>query len=140
MEDNVIPEGVSGCRYMYHLTEGTDFKPLTSFEEAKKCDDAYLIMEGDYGGQIYLSVPLNQVGCKYQVLEKLLLEVDSREWSCNKGEGSGIYFERMEPGTGIPGGMGGGIALDGLWVHEDLEGLKERINRILNGESTSLDH
>ncbi|MEK6949770.1 MAG: hypothetical protein AABX34_06100 [Nanoarchaeota archaeon] len=135
---DVIPEHESPVRSITSKAHGTPYKPIKDFEEAKKYDDSYIIMEGDWGGQIYLSVPVNKIKCDYQTLKNLLDEIDRKEWECNKGDGSGIYFERKNAGKGITGGMGGGISTDDLWVHEDLNKIKNKISAVLNGKSKSI--
>ncbi|MBU2476687.1 hypothetical protein KKG83_04410 [Candidatus Micrarchaeota archaeon] len=129
---NVVLEHESPVRKIVSQAQNTDYKPIKTFEEAKKFDDSYLIMEGDYGGQIYLSTPVKLIKCDIKTLEKLLKELDKIAWDCNEGMGCGIYFERKKVGEGIWGGMGGGIALNELWVHEEFKDIKGKILNILN--------
>lgn len=56
-----IPEHQSAVRNMVSESHGLDYKPLKDLEEAKEYDDAYIIMEGDWGGQIYLVAPVRLV-------------------------------------------------------------------------------
>jgi len=134
-----IPEHESGVRRIMSEMQGIDYHPLKSFEEAKQYDDAYVIMEGDWGGQIYLSIPAKQIMCSYETLKSLLSEIDKHEWKHNDGEGIGIYFERKKAGEGISGGMGGGLALEGLWVHDDIKGIEKKILDVLNGNKKSIN-
>lgn len=128
----IIPEGQSAVRYVQGL-RGAEFRPIANFEEAKKTPDAYVILEGDWGGQIYLVVPMSLVLCSEPTLRALLLELDRRQW--NELEGVGLYFERHAVGDLIPGGMGGGRPLSGLWIHRALalRGLRRAIEEILGG-------
>ncbi len=93
---------------------------FNSLEEARKASDGYVLMVGDWGGQIYLTCPVKYLKCDEAVLDELLLKIDELEWGCNEGEGAEIRYGRAKPGDGACGGMGGGIAEDGLWVHPDL--------------------
>ena len=82
----------------------------------------WLVMEGDWGGQVYLSVPMATVGATLADIDMLLTEIDHACWSCNEGEGSSWYMVDGQPGEGVMGGMGGGILLNQLWLHEELTG------------------
>jgi|TARA_Y100000310_G_C20261811_1_gene613974 hypothetical protein len=136
---DVIPEHESPVRNITSKAHGTPYKPIKDFEEAKKYDDSYMVMEGDWGGQIYLSIPVKKIKCNYNTLKNLLNEIDKKEWECNEGDGSGIYFERKNAGEGITGGIGGGVASENLWVHEDLDEVKNKIFAVLNGKSKSIN-
>ena len=83
-----------------------------------------LVMEGDYGGSIYLTCPVRLIGCDEPALEHLLHELDGHCW--NDAEGARLFFECAPVGTGIAGGTGGGIVTSGVWLHPDLEALRLR--------------
>ncbi len=101
---------------------------LHRLEEAKKYFDAYVIFEGDDGGQIYLSCPAAMVHCSEDALKELLLTIDKAQW--NDPTMARICYERMETG-GISGGMGGGFAAKSLWLHPNIEHLCAMIEAIL---------
>jgi hypothetical protein len=119
---------------------GEDFRPLRSLDEAKRCEDGVVILEGDYGGQVYLTCPARLVCCPPETLYQLLLDIDSKCWECNSGDGAGIYFERKPAGSGVWGGMGGGRVHAGLWLHPGVEalGLRPQIEAILAGKQDRL--
>ncbi|WP_307215224.1 hypothetical protein [Paenibacillus tundrae] len=79
---------------------------IDSFKKALDTPDAYVIMEGDDGGQIYLSCPMKLVKCSEETLHILLKDLDTIAWDCNEGEGQGLFYEKLFPGDGISGGMG----------------------------------
>lgn len=85
-------------------------------------NDVWLVLEGDWGGQIYLTVPWSSLGEDPKVLP-LLKGLDREAWSCNRGDGRNAYLyspsEREQKGRGVPGGMGGGRLKDGLWLHRE---------------------
>lgn len=112
------------------------YKSFKTLEEAKGAPNSYLIMEGDYGGQIYLVCPARLVNSNQLILENLLREIDALQW--NDPDGTGLYYEIFEPGSGVGGGMGGGVAEEGLWVHKELEGIRQKIELVLRGESKSI--
>ncbi len=83
--------------------------------------DPWLVLEGDWGGQIYVTVPWRLVVADARV-DLLLSELDRIAWSCNDGAGcfSHLYDPRLcgdLPVDGVSGGMGGGALEDGLWLH-----------------------
>lgn len=135
LECKDIPEHHSPIRHIVAAAEGTEYKPLQGLEEARTVGDAYLVMEGDWGGQIYLVCPVNLVKCDEKALDQLLSELDEIAWECNGGEGAGIYYERRKLGEGITGGMGGGVAAEDLWIHPEFvsKGLEKRIRNVIMG-------
>jgi len=100
----------------------------------------WLVLEGDWGGQIYLTVPWSQVGPKARI-EQLLEELDKKAWDCNRGEGASFRLYSPEAAlaqfvsegneldelteiefrSGVPGGMGGGELHDHLWTHGEFD-------------------
>ncbi len=110
---------------------------IQTLEEARQAD-AHMYMQGDWGGQIYLSIPARQIVCGMDELQTLLKHIDRREWGCNEGDGKSIGFLKALKDVGISGGMGGGQANESLWVHESLEDLKSDIEDVLRGKKASL--
>src|SRR5207244_7483536 len=108
-------------------------------EEAKAMEDGYVVLEGDWGGQIYLVAPMRLVRCKEEVLRHLLGDLDEIGWP-GQTDGQGLYYERYQPGQTVPGGMGGGTALDNVWMHEEFSqyGIEEKIRKVLSAELPSL--
>lgn len=98
--------------------------------------DSIVVFEGDYGGQIYLVARVSVISCSEQVLVSLLSELDSLKWK--DPQGTGLYFEEAEIGQPIPGGMGGGIVTEGIWVHPRLEKYSSKVEDVLTGKRSSL--
>lgn len=105
------------------------YTSLKSLQEAKKYKDAYLIMEGDYGGQIYLSCPVKIIECQESIIVHLLRDIDNGVW--NNPDGARIYFERKKIGEVIEGGMGGGLIEKEIWIHDKLKHLNNKVRRVL---------
>lgn len=139
-EENVvlIPDNCSPVRYIVSQAKGQTYKPLMSFSDAKQMENSVVILEGDWGGQIYLTCPLNLIGCDEETLKKLLDYLDGIAWACNEGEGRGIYYEVKSPGEGGSGGMGGGVVLPELWVHDEFINIKGTIQKIISGSNENL--
>lgn len=134
-----IDDSQSPIRKIMADARGGNYISYKSLDEAKKNKNVYCIMEGDWGGQIYLSIPVNKIKCDEDTLKNLLKEMDKISWECNEGEGSGIYYEPHRIGDGIGGGMGGGLITDGLWVHNELDDIKNQIQEVLNGSTKNLE-
>jgi len=92
---------------------------LHSLDEARTMEHTAVVMQGDAGGQIYLTVPVKHVACDESALRGLLEALDALE--CKNPASSGLSFELAPIGSGIFGGMGGGLVIDGVWLHERLD-------------------
>lgn len=122
-------------------SEGAPFFPLKSLSEAQGSSDGYAILQGDDGGQIYVVVPARLIRCSTEVLEELLKDIDEIEWGSNPSDMRYIYYERLQVGSFVAGGMGGGEVKEEPWVHERLveRGLENRIRHVLEGTRRSLN-
>ncbi len=125
----ILPAGQSPVRT---ILGGSDYQPLRSLRVARKHSDAYLVVEGDYGGQIYLTLPVRLLECSEKTLAELVEELDRIAWA---GQGADVYYERHKVGDGIVGGMGGGRITDDLWLHEEFVdlGLVDNVRAVLTG-------
>jgi hypothetical protein len=137
--DSVIPEHESALRRMVADARGGSYRALHSLDEAKAHPDGAVVMEGDYGGSIYLTCPARVVECDEATLRRLLLDLDKHDW--DDVEGVGLYYEVAPQGSGIAGGTGGGVVTDGLWLHPNLDakGLRQRVQAVIAGKRTQLD-
>jgi hypothetical protein len=135
---NDIQGHESPLRKMISNTHGSQYEALPNLDQAKKTNNAYLIMEGDDGGQIYLVSPVEIIKCDEKTLELLLKDLDAKKWKDLSM--AGLYYEVHEPNTTISGGMGGGRAEIDLWVHKDFEELKSKIQNVISGLATSINN
>lgn len=97
--------------------------------EVMRSAEEWLVFEGDWGGQIYLTVPRKLIGKNSQV-KFLLRLLDRSAWGDNGG-GSSMYYYRPADDKqfafmGVCGGMGGGMLTDEVWIHEDFLNSKRR--------------
>ena len=129
-----ISEHESFCRRLYVETFGEEYRPLHSLEEAKQFADGIVILEGDYGGQIYLTCPASMLQCSPETLHKLLRDIDARRW--DDEDGARVFYERKQAGEGVVGGMGGGVVTVRLWLHPKVEafGIRTEVEAILAGQ------
>lgn len=94
-----------------------------------------VILEGDWGGQIYLVVQKSQVLCSDPQLLQLLRDLDVICWNYNDGNGASCYEDRLRVGASVFGGMGGGMVSEGVWIHSTLEYFRAQIEAVLSGKS-----
>jgi hypothetical protein len=134
-----IPEHESPVRRMMSDARGTPFHPLRTLDDARDCGDGVAILQGDWGGQIYAVIPASMIRCPTDALHRLLLDLDTKAWSCNDNEGASICYERKPAGTGVGGGMGGGASTGDLWVHAEFEGVVEQIRAVIVGNRDSIE-
>ena len=131
-----IKKHESPLRRMIADSHNKEYEALHSLDEARKTKNAYLIMEGDDGGQIYLVVPVGIIKCDEAVLKTLLYDLDAMAW--DDSSMAGLYYEIHEADTVVAGGMGGGRAEKNLWVHKDFDGIKDKIKKVIVGETQSI--
>lgn len=79
----------------------------------------WFVLEGDWGGQIYATIPVSMAPSRNR-LEAALLIIDALQWPCNDGGTSCYESEGHSSADGICGGMGGGATEDSLWLHDGL--------------------
>ena len=114
------------------------YHALHSLAEAQAVPDGVVVLEGDYGGQIYIVALAREVHCSEEVLAQLLTDIDAAEWADE--DGARVYYERHAIGAGVSGGMGGGNVETHVWVHPKLRVPRTAILGVLRGEQGRLDH
>ena len=113
---------------------------LNSLKKAKEHDDYYLVMEGDDGGQIYLSCPTSMINCNEETLAQILVIIDENQWRNFDVSMRTIFYEQYITPDMIPGGMGGGLIQENdIWVHEEIEQAKEELRNILTKKQNEAD-
>jgi hypothetical protein len=118
---------------------GETYAALTTFVAAREHPGSVVIFEGDYGGTIYLTIPVGKVACGEAALKQLLFDIDAMCWS--DARGARVVYEVVPVGAGIAGGMGGGLVVDGLWLHPRVGalGMREHIQQVLDGQREQID-
>jgi hypothetical protein len=133
-----LPPHHSWVRSMMADARGTDYIAFRTLAEAREHPDSAVIFEGDYGGTIYLTVPVRLIACDHLVLRDLLADIDTMCWA--DPSGARVLYERRPVGSGVAGGMGGGRIIEGLWLHARLEalGVRDEIEAVLAGRLTHI--
>jgi hypothetical protein len=91
-----------------------------------KNNGTWLVLEGDWGGQIYLTVPSHLVGEGARV-DELLEKLDAFAWDCNEGDGRSVYLYEPEADElafaddGSTVGTTGYRFMDRLWIHPEFK-------------------
>lgn len=122
----------SPLRKMMSDAKGGEYVSIKNLEEAKKVKNSYLVMEGDDGGQIYITCPVELVKCEEKQLRELLESLDDLVWQDLSM--TGLYYEIHEPDSIVSGGSGGGKAGDDLWIHSEFDNIKNKIKEVINGK------
>jgi hypothetical protein len=116
------------------------YSPLRSLEEAKAAADSVVILQGDDGGQIYVVCRASQVSCGAETLEALLCDLDEIAWPGNDADMRRVFYERLQTGAGVAGGMGGGQVTAEPWIHNKFvaAGLRGAVLDVLQGKRDRL--
>lgn len=108
------------------------YHPFDSLAAARDDPDGVVILEGDYGGQIYLVAPASRVECSEGALLHLLRDLDEIAWpGCE--DASSVRYEKLSAGSSVPGGMGGGKVEEEIWIHRELMPHANAIRGVLAG-------
>jgi hypothetical protein len=137
--DPPLHEHESPLRRMMAQSGTTAYQPLHALSEAQSWDDGIVVLEGDDGGQVYLVARARDVRCTEDALDELLVSIDSTQWD-GDDTSRRVYSERQRANSGIPGGMGGGRVVPGIWLHPALfgEGLADLVLEVLAGQRQRL--
>lgn len=106
---------------------------LGDLDEAREDSLGVVVLEGDWGGQVFATCPARLVVADTEVLERLVLDLDSVLWG--QADGAAVRFERHPVGERIAAGMGGAEVVDGVWVHPEVHarGLAQAVEDVLLG-------
>jgi hypothetical protein len=104
-------------RSMVAQSRSTVYRSYANLSQAIE-NAAWVILQGDDGGQIYLTCPAAKVKCSEANLRKLLEYLDAASW--RDIEMASILFEDCSGTVTVAGGMGGGAVTDDVWLHPDL--------------------
>ena len=91
------PSSVSGEALSWAGGGGISYVAFETLSEAKADPEGVVILEGDYGGQIYVVVQAEQVLCSQKTLSWLLHDLDRISWPGSYDDSARIVFERSRP-------------------------------------------
>ena len=121
-----------------HFRVEFEYDAIDTLDEARRIPEAYAILEGDYGGQTYVTAPAKIIQCDEQTLRYLLQDLDELAW--HNPDGQRLSYRKHKVGDHFGGGMGGADATGDVWVHEELRELviEGRIRKVTSGEALRL--
>lgn len=96
---------------------GDEYVAYGSLEEARADPDSAVVLSGDYGATIFLTVPVRLLRCGLAALRTLVSDLDAVTWMSGDLRIATVCLERHPAGTGVIGGDQGGAVVDGVWVH-----------------------
>lgn len=95
------------------------YRPIDDFEKVVNKPGWWVVMEGDWGGTILATVPAKDIKTPERAME-MAKYLNAIVWPCNEGEGVSIHLQRGHPGDSVWGGMGGGVLMPKVWLHDQL--------------------
>lgn len=102
-----------------------------SLEEARKCKNAYVILEGDDGGWNYVVAPMTMVNCSEQALKDLLRTIDPTD-------AAHVYYVEAALGEIVVSRVSEQptiFATEDVWIKPDLPAnLYNLVRRVLAGK------
>jgi FMN phosphatase YigB (HAD superfamily) len=121
------------ARRMFNAAHEKTHTVLQTLQEARAHPEAAVILQGDDGGQIYVTCPVSRVRCAEPELQELLTRIDRAMWD-DRAMAS-LHFEVAPVQSAIAGGMGGGVVTDGVWVHRRIDeiGLADVVRDVVYG-------
>ena len=121
-----------------HFRVEFEYDVIDTLDEARRVPDTYAILEGDYGGQTYVTAPAKIIQCDEQTLRYLLQDLDELAW--HNPDGQRLSYRKHKVGDHFGGGMGGADATGDVWGHEELRELviEGRIRKVTSGEALRL--
>ncbi|WP_216819765.1 Imm8 family immunity protein [Frondihabitans sp. 762G35] len=130
--------GGSPLRKLVARATDTPYRSFASLADAEQTPSSWVVFEGDDGGQIYAVFRVRDIECSEGDLSQLLADIDALFWADETM--ARLAFEAHEEGGSIPGGMGGGVARSGGWVHPVLvaASLEGPIRDVVAGRSKRL--
>src|SRR6266508_288112 len=134
--DEQLSEHGSALRWAMASALGVPYRSHSSVAEAKNDPQGVVVLEADDGGQILVVARASKVLFDEPVLVELLRDLDEHSWPGNDPNSRRLVYESVRSGVGIPGGMGGALATDQIWVHPHLveEGLESAIVDVTEGK------
>jgi hypothetical protein len=132
---------VHGARSFIAEACGREYVSYPSLTEAASDPDGALVLCGDYGGTVFVTAPARLVGCDVGALRTLVSDLDAVTWMSGDLTSASVALERHPVGTGVVGGMGGGVVIDGVWVHptDVPEEIHAQVREVVSGQRARVD-
>lgn len=130
-----------GVRSFIAESCGEENVSYPSLAEAASDPDGALVLSGDYGGTVFVTAPVRLVGCDVDALRTLVSDLDAVTWMSGDLTNASVALERHPVGTGVVGGMGGGVVIDDVWVHPTgvPEEIHDQVREVVSGQRARVD-
>ncbi|WP_239329294.1 hypothetical protein [Frankia sp. CiP3] len=83
-------------------------------KHARRDSGAAVVLSGNYGGTIFLTVPVRLVRCDAEALFTLVSDLDAVTWMSGDPTIATVAFKQCPVGSTVEGGDGGGLVVDYL--------------------------
>lgn len=142
-EDNDQPRAIPEHDVRRFLADSRDFS-LTSYsslETAQLDPHAAVVLSGDWGGTIFLTVPVRLLGCSMTTLDTLVSDLDAVTLMSGRPTVATVALERHPVGTRVIGGGGGGLVIEGVWTHPTalIEDIRSQAADVILGVRPRID-
>ena len=106
-DDHEIPE--HDIRRFIADSDDETFVSYRSLQDARQDPNSAVVLSGDYGGTIFLTVPVRLLRCSVSTLWTLVSDLDAVTWMSGNLTIATVALERHAVGSGVMGGQGGGL-------------------------------
>jgi hypothetical protein len=126
----------SVLRELMAKASGRFYVAFETLNQVRTDPEGAVILEGDDGGQILCGCAGPAGRVLGGALTWLLYDLDQISWPGNDEGSARVVFERVAVGTGVAGGMGGGVVTSSAWIHPELVrlGIDNEIRAVLRGD------
>jgi hypothetical protein len=137
-----LPAHQSAVRRFAYEDVSMPYLALLTLDEARSWSDGVVILEGDFGGQIFAVCSAAGVGCDAATLDQLVRDLHTAYWPNCPRDGAQVFHERLALGTAVLGGEGGGWVTEDIWVHPWLaeDGLRTLNCEVIRGQRPTISN
>jgi len=100
--------------------------------EVRQMPDNYAVLEGDWGGQIFATIPLSMIKYGDEVLMPITKYLNAIAWPSSLEDPDdvtslSVHYVHATPEDYFPGGCGGGqFRVGEIWFHEEFNRVQRR--------------
>jgi hypothetical protein len=99
--------------------------------EVRQLPDKYAVLEGDWGGQIFATIPLSMIKFGDEILMPITRYLNAIAWPSSVDDdvdmSLGVHYVHATPDDWFPAGCGGGkFVADEIWFHKEFNRVQRR--------------
>jgi hypothetical protein len=139
VQSRAIPE--HDVRKFLADSRSQSFTSYDSLETAGLDPDSAVVLSGDWGGTIFLTVPVRLLRCSLTTLDTLVSDLDAATWMSGRPTVATVELERHPVGSGVVGGDGGVLVIEGVWTHPTrlIEDIRSQAADVILGVRPRID-